>query len=50
MRRREFGKKEVSADDVRTTASTLLNEMGKWHPNAVERQLAHVGQTSEGRC
>lgn len=22
-------------------ASTLLNEMGKWHPDAIERQLAH---------
>lgn len=26
----------------RATASTLLNEMGKWHPDAIERQLAHV--------
>ena len=23
-------------------ASTLLNEMGKWHPDAIERQLAHA--------
>jgi hypothetical protein len=23
-------------------ASTLLNESGKWHPDAIERQLAHV--------
>jgi integrase len=23
-------------------ASTLLNELGKWHPDAIERQLAHV--------
>lgn len=23
-------------------AATLLNEMGEWHPDAIERQLAHV--------
>lgn len=23
-------------------ASTLLNESGKWHPDAIERQLGHV--------
>ncbi len=23
-------------------ASSLLNECGKWHPDAIERQLAHV--------
>ena len=23
-------------------ASTLLNESGKWHPDAIERQLSHV--------
>ena len=26
----------------RATASTILNESGKWHPDAIERQLAHV--------
>ncbi|WP_347567172.1 hypothetical protein [Mesorhizobium sp. WSM4904] len=26
----------------RATASTLLNECGKWHPNAIERQLVHI--------
>jgi hypothetical protein len=25
-----------------STASTLLNESGKWHADAIERQLAHV--------
>jgi integrase len=25
----------------RGTASTLLNEMGRWNPDAIERQLAH---------
>ena len=26
----------------RATASTILNESGLWHPDAIERQLAHV--------
>ena len=26
----------------RATASSLLNESGKWHPDAVERQLSHI--------
>ena len=26
----------------RATAATLLNESGKWHPDTIERQLAHV--------
>lgn len=42
LRRLGFGKEEVTAHGFRATASTLLNEMGKWHPDAVERQLAHV--------
>ena len=25
----------------RATASTILNESGMWHPDAIERQLAH---------
>jgi integrase len=25
----------------RGTAATLLNEMGRWNPDAIERQLAH---------
>jgi integrase len=26
---------------IRSTASVLLNESGKWHADAIERQLAH---------
>ncbi len=32
---------EASAHGFRTTASTLLNESGYWHPDAIERALAH---------
>ena len=42
LRRLGFGKDEVTAHGFRATASTLLNEMGTWHPDAIERQLAHV--------
>jgi integrase len=31
----------MTAHGFRTTASTLLNEQGRWHPDAIERQLAH---------
>jgi len=30
-----------SAHGFRSSASTMLNESGKWHPDAIERQLAH---------
>lgn len=31
----------MSAHGFRAMASTLLNESGKWHPDAIERALAH---------
>lgn len=42
LRRLGYSKEEVTAHGFRATASTLLNEMCKWHPDAIERQLAHV--------
>ncbi len=42
LRRLGYTKEEVSPHGFRATASTLLNESGKWHPDAIERQLAHV--------
>ncbi len=42
LRRLGYGKDEVTAHGFRASASTLLNESGKWHPDAIERQLAHV--------
>jgi len=41
LRRLGYGKDEVTVSGLRTTASTLLNEMGRWNPDAIERQLAH---------
>lgn len=42
LRRLGYAKDEVTAHGFRATASSLLNESGKWHPDAIERQLAHV--------
>lgn len=42
LRRMGYGKDEATAHGFRATASTLLNECGKWHPDAIERQLAHI--------
>lgn len=41
LRRLGYTKEEVTAHGFRTTASTLLNEMGQWNKDAIERQLAH---------
>lgn len=42
LRRLGYAKDEMTAHGFRAMASTLLNEAGKWHPDAIERQLAHV--------
>ena len=42
FRRMGYAVGEVTAHGLRTTASTLLNESGKWSPDAIERSLAHA--------
>jgi integrase len=42
LRRLGYSREEVTPHGFRATASTLLNESGKWHADAIERQLAHV--------
>jgi integrase len=42
LRRLGYDKSQMTAHGFRAMASTLLNETGKWHPDAIERQLAHV--------
>ena len=37
---------EFSAHGFRATASTMLNEMGTYRPDAIERQLAHMDKNS----
>lgn len=41
LRRMGFTGKEMTSHGFRGTASTLLNESGKWHPDAIERALSH---------
>src|SRR3546814_5925893 len=44
LRRLGYDKSEVTAHGFRATASTLLNEMGKWHPDAIERSEEHTSE------
>jgi integrase len=41
LRRLGFTGDEMTAHGFRAMASTLLNESGKWSPDAIERALAH---------
>ena len=47
LRRLGFGKDEVTSHGFRATASTLLNESGKWAPDVIERQLASFSANLE---
>jgi integrase len=42
LRRLGYNQYEATAHGFRASASTLLNESGHWHADAIERQLAHV--------
>ena len=44
LRRLGYDKTELTVHGLRSTASVLLNESGKWHADAIERQLAHQEQ------
>ncbi|HWW66108.1 MAG TPA: site-specific integrase [Sphingomonadaceae bacterium] len=46
FRRMGYGVGEVTPHGLRTTASTLLNESGKWSADAIERSLAHADANS----
>lgn len=50
LRRLGYKKDEMTAHGFRATAATLLNEMGMWNPDAVERQLAHAEPNSVRRA
>ena len=49
LRRLGYTTDEMTAHGFRAMASTLLNESGKWHPDAIERALAH-GDTDKVRA
>ena len=40
---------EMTSHDFRAMASRLHNEMGKWYPDAIERQLAHAVRRAYAR-
>jgi integrase len=50
LRRLGYTKDEISVSGFRATASTLLNEMGQWNPDAIERQLAHMEENDVRRA
>jgi integrase len=41
LRRLGYAKDEATAHGFRSMAAVRLNEMGRWNPDAIERQLAH---------
>ena len=50
LRRLGYSKEQVSVHGFRTMASTLLNEMGRWNADAIERQLAHQEEDAVRRA
>lgn len=50
LRRLGYSGEEMTSHGFRAMASTLLNEMGRWHPDAIERQLAHVESNNVRRA
>ena len=42
LRRLGYSQEEMTAHGFRAMAATLLNEMGIWNPDAIEKQLAHL--------
>jgi integrase len=42
LRRLGYTKDQMTAHGFRAAASSILNESGKWNPDAIEAQLAHV--------
>ena len=50
LRRLGFSKDQMTAHGFRAMAATLLNEMGIWNPDAIERQLAHADGNSIRRA
>ena len=50
LRRLGYKTGEMTAHGFRAMAATLLNEMGQWNPDAIERQLAHQEASSVRRA
>lgn len=50
IRRLGFGAEEMTSHGFRAAFATLANESRKWHPDAIERQRAHVEGNSVRRA
>jgi integrase len=50
LRRLGFEKDETTGHGFRSAASSMLNESGHWHSDAIERQLGHVDNDSVRRA
>lgn len=50
LRRMGYTKDQVTSHGFRATASTLLNESGKWSADAIEAELAHLGSDEVRRA
>lgn len=50
LRRMGFAQDEMTGHGFRAMAATLLNEMGCWNPDAIERQLAHCDNNAVRRA
>lgn len=50
LRRMGYAQHEMTGHGFRAMAATLLNEMGLWHPDAIERQLAHCDNNAVRRA
>ncbi len=50
LRRLGYTSSEMCAHGFRAMAATRLNEMSRWNPDAIERQLGHVEKNSVRRA
>jgi integrase len=50
LRRLGYSSEEMCIHGFRSMASSRLNEMGRWNPDAIERQLAHQEANSVRRA
>ncbi|MGC6399967.1 tyrosine-type recombinase/integrase [Sphingomonas sp. FW199] len=49
LRRLGYSQQEMTAHGFRAMVATLLNEMGIWNPDAIEKQLAHLDASAVRR-
>lgn len=50
LRRMGYSQDDMTAHGFRASAATLLNESGKWSPDAIERALAHQDEDEVRRA